>query len=343
MTDISSPTTPTPLSRRRSTSKTSQFRPPSISHAYSSPAGLQSGSSKGLFLFPDANSVPRRPSISRAQITPSEITSQTAPDASPFATSRGHFSSTESPILGWETPSGQSDADDRGEAARSADCGGLTSDILPAIGRLSITVEHPTTGEDTRAEEELITPDDLTADEYLTAHEYLSAEDDMIERDNPTVEEASRAIEVSNAADVLRMEQVPRAEDVPTPKEVLIAEDAPGAEVNLTTEVDPTAEDDPTKQEVSSITNHFIGSQDYLDEGESAGDEGSDSQDTSTTDEDLKFNLEFNRELMEELDRELIELAKEAEEFAGRGEGVPVRLEEALTSVGNSQSRVRRC
>jgi hypothetical protein len=261
-------------------------------------------------------------------MSPSKITSRTAPDASPSATSNRLVSASDSLVRAWETTSGQSDVDDRGEVFEPSEFRDNSSDLPQAIEGLSITVEHPATRKDVRVQESSTAADDLTTEEYLTAEEDLIHEEDSI------VEEIQRGEETLRGEEAEKAEKRPVVEIYSVIEDGLVAGGAPTAEETPRVEVDPQAEDGPLEQETKETPLTMIDStrsDEVLDEGESADDEGSEFEDSSDTEEYSEDDRSMTEEELlrerEELAEELRELAREDEEFVGYGGDILATME----------------
>jgi hypothetical protein len=348
-------------------------RPKGLVHANSSPASQHSDRTLDDPPFRDANSTPKRPSTLRAEITPLKPTSRRAVDQSPSETPVRHASSLNLRLSKKsEGFLGLSEAmqskGDKGLSRNLLNVNNVpatTVDVAVAKEEQSTEEESAVEGdstieEDLTAENDLIVEEDSTAEKDLTTEEDSEAEEDSTAEEDPTVEEDPTTEEDPTAEEDLTVEEDPTAEEDLTAEEGSTTEEDPTAEEDLTaeegstTEEDPTAEEDSTAEEDPTAEQHQTAGEDSeedlteqeeslagddstgqgsLDGGESDGDEGSDFQYASTTDEDSESDVEWTEEELarerQELTHEVRELLGEAKELEHLGrDDIMARLEE---------------
>ena len=189
-----SPPTPSRFWKRRKSASvtdvgcnsTPSARPKGPVHADSSPVSLRSNRTPNDSPFRDANSTPRLPSISRAEITPSKLPSRRAVDESPSETHVRHVSS-----LNTGLNKKREGFLDLSETMRSKGDKDFSCDLLNTNNEPAITTEVVAAKEDQCAEE------DSTAEESLTVEESSTVEEDPTAEEDSTVEEDSAAEEDS--------------------------------------------------------------------------------------------------------------------------------------------------
>jgi hypothetical protein len=307
---------------------TPSARPKGPVHADSSPASLRSDRTLDDSPFRDVDSVPRRPSILRAERTPSKLTSRRAVDESLPETPVKHVSSLNP---------GSNKKRERflglREAMPSKGDKGFSRDLTntndgPAITtEVAVAKEDQGAEEDSAAEEDLTAEDDSAAEEDSTAEEDLTAEDDSAAEEDLTAEDDSAAEEDSTAQKDSTAEEDSAAEEDPTVEE--------DSEEYSTAEDDQAVEEDLTKQDASFARNDST-SEGSVDDRVSSDDEGSDFQYASTTDENSESDIERTEEELarerQELAHEVRELLAEAEELEDPGrDDIMARLEETPT------------
>jgi hypothetical protein len=278
---------------------TPSARPKGPVHVDSSPASLRSGRTIDDSPFRDTDSIPRRPSILRAERTQSKLTSRRAVDESPPETPVRHVSSLNPGLK--KKREGFLDVS---EAMRSKGDKGFSRDLLNANDGPAITIEVTAAKEDRSAEEDLAAEEDSTAEENLTAEEDLTVEEDSTAEEDSTTE-ADQTVE----------------ED---------------SEEYSTADEDQTAEEDLAKQEASLAGNDST-SEGSVDDSVSGDDEGSEFQEASTTDEDSASDIERTEEELarerRELAHEVRELRREAEELGDLcRDDITAKLEETVAA-----------